>query len=145
MKFSIGYSICFRFFIWRCWIKFSMTVCEEIRNLMWLVMLNQVQDRFQHVVKTSTVMLENFVLKIYSASSWTEFRFRHLTKRCWIKAQHTIKAPLFPAWRLGLKYVILTKCKEMLNLFQHRLRHLFPFFHLKMLNQVQHDGLRGNT
>jgi hypothetical protein len=45
-----------------------MTVCEEIRNLMWLVMLNQVQDRFQHVVKTSTVMLENFVLKIYSES-----------------------------------------------------------------------------
>ncbi len=46
-----------------------MTVRVKLRNLMWLVMLNQVQDRFQHVVKMSTVMLENFVLKIYTESS----------------------------------------------------------------------------
>jgi len=33
-----------------------------------LEMLNQVQHRFRHVIKTSTVILENFVLKIYSES-----------------------------------------------------------------------------
>ena len=32
-----------------------------------------------------------------------------------------------------------------INEVQHRLQHLFPFFYLEMLNQVQHDGLRGNT
>jgi hypothetical protein len=31
------------------------------------------------------------------------------------------------------------------HLFQHMLRNLFSFFYLEMLNQVQHDGLRGNT
>jgi len=32
-----------------------------------------------------------------------------------------------------------------INQVQHRLLNLFSFFHLEMLNQVQHDGLRGNT
>ena len=50
-----------------------MTVCVEIRNLMWLVILHLFQDRLRNLFKTRTVMLEKVahgagVKDFYSAS-----------------------------------------------------------------------------